>query len=94
MKINSSMIISIGAIILSISAIGMSFQANQNPTDVTQRLDEQQQVIINTWAIAQNNTFKADNQFFFNQDVISWANNVTAKIDGLSSAFLEYHPDR
>ena len=87
-EINTSTLISIGAIILSISAIGMSFQANSIPTDVTERLDEQQQVIMNSWGLIQNNTAQAENQFLFNQDVISWAGNVTAKIDALAT----FHP--
>lgn len=86
LPIIASLLLSTGAIVLSVTN-DVSFDTETNEdrlVEIERRLDEQQNVILETWVIAQNNTAKHDNQYQFNEDVIEWATNVSDRIDGLA----------
>ena len=74
---------------MSISAIVTVSLDRSQPTDLTEineRLDDQQSIILQNRGLIINNTEFNVNQFEFNNDVIGWAGNVSAKIDGLANA--------
>ena len=97
MKLNPTLVIVLGAVILSISAI-VTVAMDNNAVmitgtpeleeilvNMTDRLNQQQAVITQNRGLIVNNTIFNQNQFNFNNDVIGWAGNTTAKIDVLAT---------